>query len=153
MLAASLCFGSPAAHAPLVSAAVSQGAPCSLRAADACMDAAARLPPTGGFATAKEIKGWYATLTKPWWNPPVSARARTHVLACAHAFAHECAARVVCNKALRLPDALPRGHSTGKQGLPVGQMPHVVAKAPRFTRPPCAICRTGFSAPCGLASM
>ncbi|KAI8467735.1 MAG: translocator protein [Monoraphidium minutum] len=24
----------------------------------------------GGFATAKEIKGWYAGLKKPWWNPP-----------------------------------------------------------------------------------
>ena len=24
----------------------------------------------GGIATAPEIKGWYATLTKPSWNPP-----------------------------------------------------------------------------------
>ncbi|KIY99257.1 Translocator protein [Monoraphidium neglectum] len=24
----------------------------------------------GGFATASQIKGWYATLKKPWWNPP-----------------------------------------------------------------------------------
>lgn len=24
----------------------------------------------GGFATMNQIKGWYATLKKPWWNPP-----------------------------------------------------------------------------------
>lgn len=24
----------------------------------------------GAFATGGQIKGWYATLTKPWWNPP-----------------------------------------------------------------------------------
>jgi tryptophan-rich sensory protein len=24
----------------------------------------------GGFATASEVKGWYKTLRKPWWNPP-----------------------------------------------------------------------------------